>query len=223
MTYKIKVHNPWLLALVMLSSIFIPILLFNKLGGSVTLIISLVCVFGAMTLAYYFLGRTINVELSENGISTSWTIAPFFAYSDEVITWNDILWWDFQASRMVDVFSIKTRTGHTLYIRCLDLYSKQRQLSSFIEAFRNKVENLNKQVISNDSKIETAPTIYDKPFGKVFAVLIFIVLIFLTYKIKTQGLGSMPIYKILFVYIGGVFWIGMTVAFYFVRRKKENN
>jgi hypothetical protein len=223
MTYKIKVHNPWLLAVILLSSILIPIVLLNKFGEGVSLIVSVASMFGAMTLAYYFSGRIINVELSENGISTTWAAAPFFTYCDELIAWGDILWWNFQSGKMVDVFSIKTRTGQTLYIRCLDLYSRQRQLSSFMEAFRNKIDNLNKQAISPDSKIVTAPSIYEKPIGKVFAVLIFIALIFLTYSIQTQGLGSKPIYKIVFVYIGGTFWIGMTITFYFVRRKKRQN
>ncbi len=223
MTYKIKVHNPWLLVLILLSSIFIPIILLNKFGEGVTIIPSVVCMFAAMTLAYNFLGRTINVELSENGVSTTWTTAPFFTYNDEFITWSDILWWNFQSGRMVDIFSIKTRTGQTLYIRCLDLYARQRQLNSFIEAFRNRVDNINTQTILNDAKIEVAPSIFEKRIGKVFAVLMLIMLIFLTYKIKTQGLGSKPIYKVVFAYIGGIFWIGTTVAFYFIRRKKKEN
>jgi hypothetical protein len=122
---------------------------------------------------------------------------------------------------MADVFSIKTKSGQTLYIRCLDLYSRQKQLSTFIEAFRNKVDNLNNQKIFTDNKIQVAPSIYEQPVGQVFAALIFIMLIFLTYKIETQGLGSKSIYKIVFLYIGGIFWIGMTVAFYFIRRKKK--
>jgi hypothetical protein len=80
---------------------------------------------------------------------------------------------------------------------------------------------LNNQKIFTDNKIQLAPSIYEKPIGKVFAALIFIMLIFLTYKIETQGLGSKSIYKIVFLYIGGIFWIGMTVAFYFIRRKKK--
>lgn len=220
MTYKIKVHNPWLMALILLSSIFIPIILLNKFGQGVSIIVSIVCMFGAMTLAYNFLGRTINIELSGNGVNTTWTKAPFFTYNDEFINWSDILWWNFQSGRMVDVFSIKTRTGQTLYIRCLGLYARQRQLSSFIEAFRDKVDTINKQTISSDAKIEVAPSIFEKPIGKIFAVLLLGILIFLTYKIKTQGLGSSPIYKIVFAYIGGIFWIGMTVAFYFIKRKK---
>jgi hypothetical protein len=223
MTYKIKVHNPWLLTLVLSSSISIPIILLNKFGEGVSVIAGVVCMFGAMTLAYKFLGRTVIVELSEDGISTTWTTAPFFTYNDEFISWSDILWWDFQVGKMIDIFSIKTTTGQTLYIRCLDLYKRQRQLSSFIEAFRTKINNLNKQTLSTDSKIAMAPSIFEKPFGKVFAILMFITLIFLTYKIETQGLGSKSVYKIVFVYVGGIFWIGMTIAFYFVRRGKREN
>jgi hypothetical protein len=221
MRYKIKVHNPWVLALILLTSIFLPILLLNKFGEGVTLFASIVVGFSIMTLAYYFLGRTINVELSDNGVAATWTTAPFFSYSDEVVAWSDILWWNFQSWRMADVFSIKTKNGQTLYIRCLDLYSRQKQLSTFVEAFRNKVDNLNNQTIFTDNKIQVAPSIYEKPVGQVFAALIFIMLIFLTYKIETQGLGSKSIYKIVFLYIGGIFWIGMTVAFYFIRRKKK--
>lgn len=221
MRYKIKVHNPWVLALILLTSIFLPILLLNKFGEEVTLFASIVSAFSIMTLSYYFLGRIINVELSENGVAATWTTAPFFSYSDEVVAWSDILWWNFQSWRMADVFSIKTKNGQTLYIRCLDLYSRQKQLSTFVEAFRNKVDNLNNQSIFTDNKIQVAPSIYEKPVGQVFAALIFIMLIFLTNKIETQGLGSKSIYKIVFLYIGGIFWIGMTGAFYFIIRKKK--
>ena len=160
MRYKIKVHNPWLLVLILLSAIFIPILLLSKFGQEVTLIASIVSAFSFMTLAYYFLGRTINIDLSENGVTATWTTAPFFSYCDEVITWSDILWWDFQTGRMVDIFSIKTKNGQTLYIRCLDLYSRQKQLSTFIEAFRNKVDNLNKQTIFTNNKIQVVLSNY---------------------------------------------------------------
>lgn len=220
MRYKVKVHNPWVLTLILLTSMFLPILLLNKFGEGVTLFASIVSAFTVMTLAYYFLGRTINVELSDYGIATTWTTAPFFSYSDEVVAWNDILWWNFQSWRMADIFSIKTKNGQTLYIRCLHLYSGQKQLSTFIEAFGNKVDNLNKQTVSSDAKIKVAPSIFEKPAGKVFAVLMLIMLIFLTYKIKTQGLGAKPLYKVVFAYIAGIFWIGMTLAFYFIKRKK---
>jgi hypothetical protein len=126
MRYKIKVHNPWVLVLILLTSIFLPILLLNKFGEGVTLFASLVSPFSIMTLAYYFLGRTINVELSENGVATTWTTAPFFSYSDEVVAWNDILWWNFQSSRMADVFSIKTKKWADLFYSLFRLILKTK-------------------------------------------------------------------------------------------------
>jgi len=38
--------------------------------------------FGCMTLANNFLGRTINFEMSEIGVRTTWAIAPFFNYKE---------------------------------------------------------------------------------------------------------------------------------------------
>jgi len=123
----------------------------------------------------------------------------------------------------VDVFSIKKRNGQTLYIRCLDLYKSQPQLSLFIERFTKKIDNLNNQIFPTDNKIEMAPSIYERKIGRIYAVVMFIALIFLTYILKTQGLGSKPSYKIVFVYVGGFIWIGMPLAFYILSSKKKEN
>jgi hypothetical protein len=221
MTYKLKIHNPWQLALVLLLSLFSPTLLLHKYGEGICVAVGIVCMFGSMTLAYKFLGRVINIELTENGVNTTWTKGLFCNYYNENIEWGDILYWDLQSSKWMDAFSIKTRDGQTLYIRCMDLYSRQQQLDSFTDTFKMKVDRFNKYSITANNKIQVAPSLYEKPIGQVFAVLVFIGLIFLTYKIQTQGIGSTPTYKIAFVYIMGIFWIGMTISFYLIKKFRK--
>jgi len=220
MTYKLKIHNPWLFFLILLLSIGLPILLLHKFGGGVVLIVVIVCVFAGMILAYKFLGKTIDVELSENGVSTTWTKAPFFTYCYEDITWSDILYWDFESTKTVSIFTITTRNGQTLYIRCIDSNSRQGQFSSFIQSFKDKVDNFNQHTITTDSRIQSEPSIFARPAGQVFAIAIFIALIFLSYRIKTHGLNSDAAPNVVLAYLVGLFWIGMTISFYL---KKRNN
>jgi hypothetical protein len=221
MTYKLKIHNPWLLFLILILSILLPILLLNKFGEGVSMIASIVFVLADMSLAYKFLGKTIDVELSESGVSTTWTKAPFFTYCYEDITWGDILYWDFQSAKMMDIFSITTRNGQTLYIRCIDLSFRQEQLSSFIQSFKDKVDAFNEHTLTTDNRIQSEPSIFARPVGQVFAVVIFIALIFLTYEVKTYGLNSDSASKVIFAYLAGFFWIGMTISFYLKKRNKQ--
>lgn len=57
MTFKIKVHNPWLLGIILLCSIFTPMILLGNIDYGIPILVSIASMFGCMTLAFYILSR----------------------------------------------------------------------------------------------------------------------------------------------------------------------
>ena len=225
-TYQIRTHNPWKLFVAMLASFTIPIWLFD--GNHSTKVVEysvvLVCVFGVMTFCYYFVSDRIEVVITDKGVNTRWTSFPFFSNFYKEVLWTDIKYWKFSQGSWVYFFSITTHDNKTLYIRCLDIYSRQEQFNLFVEKFLQEIKVYNEKDndISND--IQVAPSIFESTFGRIFAFALGGFLVWMTYTIisnptpKTNE--SFPV-KVVFMYIGSLIYIGTVVFYYFLNKRKE--
>jgi hypothetical protein len=135
-TYKIKTHNPIILFLITLPTIFSSVWLLSNYDKGIVIIIGSLIVFGVLAFCNYFLGDNIKVQLTQNGIATTWAKLPFFIKSYEEISWADITNWNFNSWRMADSFFIKTKEKQKLYIRCLNLFKRQKNLDNFLRTFQ---------------------------------------------------------------------------------------
>jgi hypothetical protein len=157
--YKIRTHNPWSVFLIALGSLFLPMLFLHNINEATFLIVELACFFSCQILCYYFVSDTIDVTVTENGISTDWMTPPFFTKTKKEILWTEIKYWDFSPVRAIDAFIIKTTDNKSYSIRCLSIYNRQKSLSKFADDFFSRIENYN---------IKTTPSLFEKIFGKIF-------------------------------------------------------
>ncbi len=225
MTYILKTHNPWILIACFFGSLLIWFLLFHNYGETMTLFMWVILCIISM-IVYNYLAKEIEVTITQQGVNSTWMTAPFFIKVNKEILWTDILNWNFTSNNLMDIFSIKTKENQTLYIRCLSLYKRQNGLINFVNAFQNSVGDYNKKEKIENSKISAAPTIFEKPFGRIFSILLFGALIFITYRLITQGLNSLHnanVFSVTVIYINSLTWIGLTIFYYFNNKKKQHH
>ena len=209
MTYEIKTHNPWVVIVLVISAIVLSSLLFhNRVSYATEIFFTLIFFFGSLTI-YYFNSQMIEVTISEEGINTQWMILPFFTKIDKEILWTDIKYWNFQQSRMMDAFIIKTNEDKSFSIRSLNIYNRQKELSAFVDNFIVQIEPHN---------LKHSPSLFATTFGKVFAIIMGVFLIVMTYCLIT--IPSIQIDgRAITMYIGGLFVIGIIIQKHLSKNK----
>jgi hypothetical protein len=136
MTHKIKTQNPLLVLVLMIGTIVLCSSLFNnRVSGITEMFFYLISIYGSLTI-YSFFSGTIEVHISERGITTQWMTLPFFTKIQKEILWTDIKYWNFQQNRMMDAFIIKTNDDKSFSIRSLNLYNRQKELLAFMNDFK---------------------------------------------------------------------------------------
>lgn len=210
MTYEIKTHNPWVAFVLIIGAIILSSLLFhNRVNYATEIFFALIFIFGSLTI-YFFNSEIIEVTISEKGINTQWMTLPFFTKIDKEILWTDIKYWNFQQSRMMNAFIIKTNEDKSFSIRSLNIYSRQKALSAFVDNFMVQIEPHN---------LKHSPSLFATTFGKVFAIIMGLFLIVMTYCLIT--IPSIQLDgRMITIYIGGLFVIGMTIQKHLSKNKE---
>jgi hypothetical protein len=72
-SYTIITHNPIILFVIFLPAIFISVYLLQDYAVFV-----IVIMFAVLAICNYSLGKKIEVEITENGVTTDWATLPFF-------------------------------------------------------------------------------------------------------------------------------------------------
>lgn len=221
-TYKIKTHNPILLILILLITVPSSFWLLQDFDEGIVGVISIFIFFGVLVFCNYFLGRDIEVTLTEKGVETTWAKLPFFIKYYKEVPWADIIDWNFESWNMADTFYIKTKEKKKLYIRCLNLFNRQEHLDDFIQTFQSyyyKNKHINNDINENDLPFMA------KPIGRVFAFVYLLIIIFGIYivfmKNKIPVTSPKGLYMTFLLSVLSLI-IGAAIYFYFRKKKNRN-
>jgi hypothetical protein len=222
-TYTIRTHNPWLVFIAMI----LAMVLFSKSGiqsdgwNLMGLMFIVFCV--TIFLIYHLLGKQVRVEISDSGISAMWQHSFFFQKIQKDIRWDEIRYIFISSRQIVDTLVITTRENKKYSLRCLEVFfNRQSQYISLLEDFQNRVNSYNIGK-NEDDCITGNPSIFERPAGRITAIIILIMMIIATFFLirnpldKSDKLGWL---KIITTYVSAIIFIGLAFSSHLKRNKK---
>jgi hypothetical protein len=219
-SFKIKTYNPFQLFFILIASVVLSLWLLNSYDSKTTILLGSLISILALTLANYFLGSDIEVQLTKKGLETNWAILPFFNKTHQEVLWTDIVSWNFESWRMADTFYLKTSEGQKLYLRCFNLFKRQEHLNDFIQAFQ---EYYSKYKHAGFETTDNNIPFMAKRIGRVFAFAYFIIVTIGTYIVFVKNktpLTSARGLKVIFIFAVLLSFVIAAIYFYFFNKNE---